>query len=172
MHPGNIIVQESKSSRGLKEASSDSLRLCLIDAGMTVELLPQDRKNFIDLFHAVMNNNGKQVGMLMIERSRGGRCKDAEKFSNELGRLVNEIHASGLSLGRIGISALLQQVLILCYQHQVKLESRFSSVIIAIGVLEGLGRRLGECVYCMYCSYFLSPNHGLLANVTCHLYVC
>jgi aarF domain-containing kinase len=31
---------------------------------------------------------------------------------------------------------------VLCYTHQVKLESKFVAVVIAIGVLEGLGRRL------------------------------
>ena len=34
------------------------------------------------------------------------------------------------------------QVLILCYTHEVKLESKFVAVVVAIGVLEGLGRRL------------------------------
>lgn len=48
----------------------------------------------------------------------------------------------GLSLGRIGIGALLQKVLVLCYVHQVKLEPKFVSVMIAMGVVEGLGKRL------------------------------
>ena len=49
---------------------------------------------------------------------------------------------SGLSLGRIGIGALLQRVLVLCYIHKVKLEPKFVSVMIAMGVVEGLGKRL------------------------------
>ena len=48
----------------------------------------------------------------------------------------------GLSLGRIGIGALLQKVLVLCYVHQVKLEPKFVSVMIAMGVVEGLARGL------------------------------
>ena len=52
------------------------------------------------------------------------------------------IFYSGLSLGRIGIGALLQKVLVLCYVHQVKLEPKFVSVMIAMGVVEGLGKRL------------------------------
>lgn len=45
-------------------------------------------------------------------------------------------------MGRIGIGALLQKVLVLCYLHQVKLEPKFVSVMIAMGVVEGLGKRL------------------------------
>jgi aarF domain-containing kinase len=56
--------------------------------------------------------------------------------------LVQEVHSSGLSLGRIGVAALLQKLLVACYRHQVKLESKFVSTILAIGVVEGLGRRL------------------------------
>ena len=48
----------------------------------------------------------------------------------------------GLSLGRIGVGALLQRVLVLCYTYQVKLEPKFVSVMIAMGVVEGLGKRL------------------------------
>ena len=53
------------------------------------------------------------------------------------------VHLStGLSLGRIGIGALLQRVLALCYTYQVKLEPKFVSVMIALGIVEGLGKRL------------------------------
>ena len=137
LHPGNIIVQCDENN--LKTTTP---RLSLIDAGIAVELGPDDRRNFIDLFNAVINNDGKRVGSLMIERSRGRYCHDPEGFSVAMGKIVSEVHAAGLSLGRIGISSLLQNVLVLCYRHQVKLESHFSSVIIAIGILEGLGRRL------------------------------
>lgn len=37
---------------------------------------------------------------------------------------------------------LIQKVLGLCLQYQVKLESHFASVLLAIGVLEGVGRSL------------------------------
>lgn len=87
-------------------------------------------------------NDGRRVGELMIERSRGKSCHDPEGFAMQTEALVREVHASGLSLGRIGVAALLQKMLVLCYLHQIKLESRFASVIIAIGVLEGVGRRL------------------------------
>jgi aarF domain-containing kinase len=123
---------------------SRNWELSLIDAGLVASLGPLDRQNFIDLFSAVVRNDGERVGKLIIERSRGGgsMCVDPEGFSRAIGDLVSEVHGSGLALGRIGVGALLQKVLLLCYQYRVKLEPRFSSVVIAVGVLEGLGRRL------------------------------
>jgi aarF domain-containing kinase len=56
--------------------------------------------------------------------------------------IVGEVHKNGLTLGRIGIGELLGRVLTLCYRHRVKLESNFASVVIAMGILDGLGRRL------------------------------
>jgi aarF domain-containing kinase len=65
--------------------------------------------------------------------------------STTLGEIFDTIliHlCAGLSLGRIGIGALLQRVLALCYIYQVKLEPKFVSVMIALGIVEGLGKRL------------------------------
>lgn len=137
LHPGNIIFRRCGPG-------PQDWQLSFIDAGLVAALQPEDRRNFIDLFAAVIRNDGRLVGQLMIERSRGGgmNCADREGFAQELGLLVNSVHQSGLSLGKIGVAALLQKVLVLCYQHQVKLEPKFVTVILAIGVLEGLGKRL------------------------------
>ena len=134
MHMGNLICQS---------LDGGGLRLTMIDAGLTAELGSQDRVNFIDLFKAVVLNDGRRVGRLIIERSRNlGACIDPEGFEKELDEVVRTVHASGLSLGRIGVGALLQRVLVACYRHNVRLESKFVSVVLAIGVVEGLGRRL------------------------------
>jgi aarF domain-containing kinase len=118
--------------------------MSLIDAGLVASLGPLDRQNFIDLFSAVVKNDGVRVGRLIVQRSRDGgvNCTDPEAFAEAIGRLVSEVHGSGLALGRVGVGALLQRVLLLCYRYRVKLEPRFASVVLAVGVLEGLGRRL------------------------------
>jgi aarF domain-containing kinase len=133
LHPGNLII---------RYLDNGNLELSMIDVGIVAELLPEDRKNFIELFDAVIRNDGKRVGKLMIERSRGKTCLDKEGFMKELDEVVAEVHACGLSLGRIGIGPLLQKVLVACYKYGVKIESRFAIVIIALGISEGLGRRL------------------------------
>lgn len=134
MHMGNIICERKPTGE---------YAMAMIDAGLVAELEPHDRKNFIDLFKAVVLNDGKRVGRLIIERSKNyGECIDPEQFESDLQDVVSAVHAAGLSLGRIGIGALLQRVLVACYNHNVKLENKFVSVVLAIGVVEGLGRRL------------------------------
>ena len=132
LHPGNIIIRRHKRN----------FELIFIDVGITVELKPADRRNFIDLFTAIVKRDARAVGRLMVERSRGKKCNDPVAFEKDLAAIVDDVHANGLSLGRIKVGELLQRVLVLCYIHGVKLESRFANLILAIGVLEGLGRRL------------------------------
>lgn len=131
MHMGNIVVCKDGG-------------LSILDAGLVAELNAEDRKNFVQLFHAVIKNDGRAVGRLMIERSRGARCDSAKAaaFENELVGIVDDVHRSGLSLGRISLVEILQRVLTACYNNSVKLESRFVTVIIGMGVAEGVGRNL------------------------------
>lgn len=134
LHPGNIVLLPTMSPHP---------QLAFIDAGLAVELEKDDRRNLVDLFKAVINNDGYAVGKLMIDRSRDtSKVRDGEVFAYEMKAVVNEVHAVGLDLGKISISQLLQRVFMLCYQHQVKLEPRYATVIIALGVVEGLGRQL------------------------------
>lgn len=116
----------------------------MIDTGLVVVLEPEDRKNFIELFTCIVKNNGRHAGELMISRSRDGgkSCKDPIAFHNAIEELVNKVHGIGLRLGGLGLGDVLRNVLSLCYEYNVKLESRFVSVIIALCVCEGLGRRL------------------------------
>ena len=107
LHPGNVLFREYAAADGASPTSSSSLllsennannwELTFIDAGLVSTLDAVDRRNFIDLFSAVVVNNGKRVGELMVDRSRdgGAKCTDRDKFSTEIGELVTEVHASG-----------------------------------------------------------------------------
>ena len=104
MHPGNVLYHEYATdgtdlslSYAYTSDSSNKWRLSFIDAGLVSTLDKQDRKNFVELFSAVVVNNGKRVGELMVDRSRdeGAKCIDREKFCSEIGELVNSVHVSG-----------------------------------------------------------------------------
>lgn len=117
--------------------------MCFIDAGLTVDLNPHDQQNLVALFKAVVLNDGELVGRLLIRESRFPHLvRDEEGFKAGIARVVAGVQASGLTLGRIGVSAILNEVLTLCYKHQVKIESRYAAVIVAMGVVEGIGRQL------------------------------
>jgi aarF domain-containing kinase len=147
LHGGNIIVNKN---------SATDFRLCFIDCGITGELNQSDQRNLIDLFKAVIENNGYEVGLLMAERSRFPTKipKDGkEKFAREMGMIINHIHSVGLRPDKININELLSTVLMLCFKYQVKLESRYATILIAMGIVEGLGREL-------------DPNINIMANAT------
>ena len=111
LHPGNVIFREygpdapsssSSSSSSLLRGESDGSssaqwELSFIDAGLVATLNKSDRRNFIDLFAAVVKNDGRRVGELMIERSRGGgvKCVNREGFIVAISELVNTVTKSG-----------------------------------------------------------------------------
>lgn len=62
LHPGNLMVGRRDDGKGPC--------LIMLDAGIVCELNKEDRKNFVDLFYAIVTGDGKQAGQLMIERVR------------------------------------------------------------------------------------------------------
>ncbi|GAB5029572.1 atypical abc1 abc1-c protein kinase [Nannochloropsis oceanica] len=137
LHPGNIFVHPATSAHKGKPY------LTFIDAGIVTELSSQDRRNFVDLFYAIATGKGEAAGRLMIDRARDHACVDPEGFSKGIARIVEEATAGhNLQLGKIRVGFLIQKVLALCIQYKVKLESNFASTLLAIGVLEGVGRSL------------------------------
>lgn len=136
LHPGNMLVRRAKGSDG-------HLQIVVLDAGLVTSLSPSDRRNFIDLFHAIVDNNGVEAAKLMILRSQAPqKVVDQRRFEEEVDRLVKEVHQNGLHLGRIDLNIILKTLLISCYNHNVRLDPNFTSVLLSIGILEGLGKRL------------------------------
>ena len=154
LHSGNIIVKNMRTSAQENAHSStkregEGLCVSMVDAGLTAELNDEDRRNFLDLFAALVRNDGRQIGRLMIERNSKNNLtgqpltqKQFELFQERMHEVVSQVHESGLALGRISIGDLLQKVLLACYENNVKLDSKFVSIMLALGVMEGMGRRL------------------------------
>lgn len=67
---------------------------------------------------------------------------DPEGFCQEIKALVDEVHAHGLSLGRISIGNILERMLLLCHKHNVKMDAKFIQTMLALGIAEGVIRRL------------------------------
>ena len=61
-------------------------------------------------------------------------------------KVIDDAFQGGLTPGNRGISKLLSRVLQLCYKHRVRLESGFASVILSVGVVEGLGMQLDPSI--------------------------
>ncbi|KAF8349665.1 hypothetical protein F5887DRAFT_878026 [Amanita rubescens] len=117
--------------------------IVFIDAGLVTTLDATNRRNFIDLFRAVAEFDGYRVGQLMVERSRSPELAiDTETFALKMQHLVLSIKRKTFSLGQIKISNLLTEVLKAVRKHHVRMEGDFINTVIAILLLEGIGRRL------------------------------
>lgn len=128
----------------LKDAFHDHIpQICLIDVGLVTQLNDRNRINFMDLFQSLTRFDGYKAGQLMIERSRTPQTAiDPHKFSLRVQDLVTTIKKQTFSLGSISIGNLLNEMLLMVRQHHVKMEADFVSIVVAIFLLEGIGRQL------------------------------
>ncbi|ODV80609.1 putative ABC1 family protein, mitochondrial precursor [Suhomyces tanzawaensis NRRL Y-17324] len=117
--------------------------ICFLDVGLITELNHEDRVNFIDLFKALSEFDGYKAGELMVERSRTPETAiNKEIFALKVEKLVDRVKERTFALGNISIGDLLDQVLGMVRSHHVRMEGDFITVIVAILLLEGIGRRL------------------------------
>ncbi|KAL5535829.1 hypothetical protein ACEPAF_3923 [Sanghuangporus sanghuang] len=117
--------------------------IVFIDTGLITTLNDADRRNFLDLFHAIAEFDGYRAGQLMVERSRTPHlARDPETFALKMQHIVLRVKRKTFSLGQIKISDILIEVLRAVREHHVKLEADFVNTVIAVLLLEGIGRQL------------------------------
>lgn len=117
--------------------------ICFLDVGLITELNQTDRFNFIDLFKALSEFDGYKAGELMVERSRTPETAiNKEIFALKVEKLVDQMKQRTFTLGNISIGDLLDQVLGMVRKHHVRMEGDFITVVVAILLLEGIGRQL------------------------------
>ena len=117
--------------------------LVFLDAGLTVDLTEQNRRNFIDLFSAVAQFDGALAGHLMVERCRSPEMViDEDVFAMKMQDLILSVKSKTFSLAKIKISDILNEVLLAVRTHHVKMEPDFVNTVISILLLEGIGRQL------------------------------
>ena len=133
LHPGNILV------RGLEPGKQ--IQLVVLDSGIIATLSRQDFRNFFDTFTAIVKGDGHQVGRLFLEHSVN-ECQDPNSFIEAMESLVFDLRSHQLQLSTVDVGDLLLRVFRTLRDHRVKLDANFASVILAIMILEGLGRSL------------------------------
>ncbi|XP_072170888.1 uncharacterized aarF domain-containing protein kinase 2-like [Diadema setosum] len=159
LHPGNMLVQGVEKSMSLPrrmvqvldhadefqvclEEAPSPLCLVLLDTGIIAQLDEKDFSNFFQVFSAIVLCKGDAVAELFIEHASSNACKDIDKFKADMSDLVARAHQQTLQLGKMQVGQLLSDLFSMMIRHKVKLESNFASIILAIMVLEGLGRSL------------------------------
>ncbi|KAJ3000577.1 hypothetical protein HDV02_004872 [Globomyces sp. JEL0801] len=119
--------------------------LYFIDAGLVSNLSSTHFTNFLDLFKAVTEFDGQMISKLMVQRSKTpSTVRDFAGFSYSMGAFMKRIKKNTLALGEIYVSEILQFVFQTVRQHHVKIDGDFANVAVAILLLEGIGRQLGN----------------------------
>ncbi|XP_066999575.2 uncharacterized aarF domain-containing protein kinase 2 isoform X2 [Anabrus simplex] len=155
LHPGNMLVQKVSPSEQPCQGDSfsfsfhkpvvPSFKLTILDCGIVSTLDERGRKCLKDVFAAVVDGNGEKVADLFLDHSNH-QCEDAESFRNSMRDIVNSALKETVTLKQVEVSTLMTQLFSTMIKHRVKLDGSFSSVILAIMVLEGLGRSLDPSV--------------------------
>ncbi|KAL3905125.1 MAG: hypothetical protein SGILL_009803, partial [Bacillariaceae sp.] len=141
LHPGNVLVKTAlvpasppswfdfgvfgeKDGNENKGDLTVKRSIVFLDAGISTSLSRNDQRNLIDLFRAVIFNNGDRAGRLMVERAKHERCSQVDgcvdDFAHGIQAIVSEFHdrrKEGLTLGAVRIGVLLSRVLDLCRTH-------------------------------------------------------
>lgn len=126
----------------------DARRIILIDAGMSTRLTARDRKNINDLFFYVASGQGELAAKMLIDRARQDRHapprteEERQMFIQEVGSIVNQAAAVGFNLSSMSIVSTLTALLSAARNYRVKLDTSFISVVVAVTIIEGVGRSL------------------------------
>lgn len=159
LHPGNILVQNAAEFKPEEESRLEilnladtilinvkpvesPLRIVLLDTGITVTLSDKDKENFRAVFTAVVKGEGEKVADLLLEHAPQQSCQDVDSYRSEVAELVHKARNDTICLSQIKVSELLTDLFKIVSSHKVKLDSNFATIVIAIMVLEGLGRSL------------------------------
>lgn len=138
LHPGNILVAPNW------DHERAGYKLSFVDAGLVVELSERDRRNFLLLFHAIGHGDGARVAQLMLEGSPQQRCDRPDEFRAGMAALVARAfdRNGAFNLHALRISDVLMEVMGLVRTHHVQVDPTFTTLVLSISVLEGLGRQL------------------------------
>lgn len=131
-----------------------TLELVILDAGLTAKLTRSDRVNFVDLFTAVAFGEGWEAGRLLLERAKHQECRDPDDFCESVAKIVSRFIgppvrlvdlravSSRFTMRNLRMGQALQDILSLSMTHKVELDPAFVGVVIAVTILEGVGRTL------------------------------
>ncbi len=127
LHPGNLIVTGD--------------RVVLLDLGLVARLTPERREGLARLFGAWAGQDPARVAAVMLELvGAEGAAADAAAFEREVAALVDRYRSAPLAEVQLGLVFL--ELARLLRRQRVRLEPGLTMVLVAIAVVEGVGRDL------------------------------
>lgn len=90
--------------------------------------------------------NGHTVTIHSLPHNPYQSRLDRERFISEVSLLINQAASHGFNLSTMGVVSTLTSLLSAARNYHVKLDTSFISVVIAVTVMEGVGRSLDDQV--------------------------
>ena len=153
LHPGNLLVdvkpeyleQHPRPPGGptleyLLQLPSSALSLTVLDTALVTSLNEKNRRNFLALFGAIVEGDGKLAARLMAANARRAEVRNEAEYEEQMDQLVKKVPE--LNTATVDVGQLLQQCLNIVRHHRVKIESDFASLVMSLIVVEGVGRKL------------------------------
>eukprot|EP00823_Brevimastigomonas_motovehiculus_P006397 TRINITY_DN5301_c0_g1_i1.p1 TRINITY_DN5301_c0_g1~~TRINITY_DN5301_c0_g1_i1.p1 ORF type:complete len:700 (+),score=134.44 TRINITY_DN5301_c0_g1_i1:51-2150(+) len=134
LHPGNLLVELPSPS------NNNKLTLVVLDAGLVMKLTEWDRENFLALFGALVQGDGREAAKNMHDNARVSACPDLKAFQEELHSLVKSIPLH--RVGEMAMGPLLHRVLQMVRKHRIKIETNYTNLVITMAIMEGVGLQL------------------------------
>lgn len=135
LHPGNLLVQNAADDSGLPP------KLVVLDCGIAASLHGADLNKMLGVFNAIIQGNAEEVGELFLRHTREHRCKDAEGFKRDMGKIVTDFQQSQRD-SKASVSNVIGQLFGTLIRYRVQLEANFAMVILSMIIIEGLGHSL------------------------------
>ncbi|KAJ2635886.1 hypothetical protein GGF40_003339 [Coemansia sp. RSA 1286] len=124
-------------------ASGFTSSIVFLDCGLVTSLDNDNRHNFIDLFESVCTFDGQRAGHLMIDRClTPEQVIDPDVFVLRIQDTILRVRKVSLQLSKLTFSEIFNPVMNAVRIHHVRLAPDFINIIMAMFILEGIGRRL------------------------------
>jgi ubiquinone biosynthesis protein len=126
LHPGNLLV--------------DGRRIIMLDLGLVAELGPRHRSALAQLFAAWGAGDAGRICDLMLALAPADGPIDVARLRVGIEELTTSYRT--IALEQVQLGQVLLAVTRLLRRQRVRLEPALTMILVAIGVLEGVGRQL------------------------------
>lgn len=153
MHPGNMIVQETKMTRieqdsndpqNTKTISYSKPNVVLVDFGLCYRIAKHDADRMKNLFESFVDDDYEEAAEIMWRFSNMKNLPESSElkqtFKKEMMKVFEPVREKDIMDLELG--PLFNDSMKLMHQYGIKFEPNFANLIISVVVLEGVGKQL------------------------------
>lgn len=126
-HPGNVMVRR------------DGV-ICLIDFGMTGQLMAKDKQSFAGIFVSMSQQDPKRMASHLKKLSISDNIEDMRAFQYDLNEIIEDF--IGLDVSESSISEMVTRLQKVMFDYQIVVPGSIFLIFRAFAILEGIGKQV------------------------------